>query len=128
MPLWGTNLFMATGPGQTPGSANSDRPLAIALGVINNAIGSNSNLMSVTQSGTPTFNYPGGQAGNIVAQRGCAVRELLRVQQRAGKLDDHLLQQQSHHGRVSYFDRSGCAYWSGQRDHLPRAGQRHHRP
>ncbi len=65
MPLWGANLFMATGPGQTPGSANSDRPLAIALGVINNAIGSNSNLMSVTQSGTPTFNYPGGQAGSI---------------------------------------------------------------
>ena len=66
MPLWGTNLFMATGPGQTAGSANSDRPLAIALEVINNAIGSNSNLMSLTQSGTPTFNYPGGQAGNIV--------------------------------------------------------------
>jgi hypothetical protein len=65
VPLWGANLFMATGPGQTPGSANSDRPLAIALGVINNAIGSNSNLMSVTQSGTPTFNYPGGQAGSI---------------------------------------------------------------
>ena len=64
MPLWGTNLFMATGPGQTPGSANSDRPLAIALGIINNAIGSNSNLMSVTQSGTPTFNYPGGQNQN----------------------------------------------------------------
>ena len=65
MPLWGANLFMATGPGQTPGSANSDRPLAIALEVINNAIGSNSNLMSLTQSGTPTFNYPGGQAGSI---------------------------------------------------------------
>jgi hypothetical protein len=64
MPLWGTNLFMATGPGQTPGSANSDRPLAIALRIINNAIGSNSNLMSVTQSGTPTFNYPGGQNQN----------------------------------------------------------------
>jgi hypothetical protein len=42
----------------------ADRPLAIALGVINNAIGSNSNLMSVTQSGTPTFNYPGGQKQN----------------------------------------------------------------
>jgi hypothetical protein len=64
MPLWGTNLFMATGPGQTPGSANTDRPLAIALRIINNAIGSNSNLMSVTQSGTPTFNYPGGQYQN----------------------------------------------------------------
>jgi hypothetical protein len=64
MPSWGANLLMATGPGQTPNSANTDRPLAIALGVINNAIGSNSNLMSVTQSGTPTFNYPGSQKGS----------------------------------------------------------------
>jgi hypothetical protein len=64
MPLWGANLFMATGPGQTPGSANTDRPLAIALGVINNAIGSNTNLVAVTQSGTPTFKYPGGQKAN----------------------------------------------------------------
>ena len=63
MPLGG-NLFMGTGPGQAPGSANTDRPLAIALRIINNAIGSNSNLMSVTQSGTPTFNYPGGQNQN----------------------------------------------------------------
>jgi hypothetical protein len=52
---------MGTGPGQAPGSANTDRPLAIALRIINNAIGSNSNLMSVTQSGTGIFNYPGGQ-------------------------------------------------------------------
>jgi len=64
MPLWGASLFMATGPGQAPGSANTDRPLATALRIINNAIGSNSNLMSVTQSGTPTFNYPGGQNQN----------------------------------------------------------------
>jgi hypothetical protein len=64
MPLRGVNLFMATGPGQAPGSANTDRPLAIALGIINNAIGSNTNLMAVTQSGTPTFNYPGGQNAN----------------------------------------------------------------
>ena len=64
MPLWGANLYMATGPGQIAGSANVDRPLAIALGVINNAIGSNTNLMSVTQSGTPTFNYSGGQYAN----------------------------------------------------------------
>jgi hypothetical protein len=34
-----------------------DRPLATALNVINNAIGSNSSLMTVTQSGTPTFSY-----------------------------------------------------------------------
>ena len=64
MPLWGANLFMATGPGQTPGSANTDRPLAIALAIINNAIGSNTNLMAVTQTRTPTFNYPGGQKAN----------------------------------------------------------------
>jgi hypothetical protein len=62
MPLWGTNLFMATGPGETPGSANADRPLAIALEIINNAIGSKNNLMSTTQSDTPTFSYAGGQA------------------------------------------------------------------
>jgi hypothetical protein len=61
MPLWGANLFMATGPGQSPGSANVDRPLAIGLRIINNAIGSNTNLMLLTQSGTPTFDYPGGQ-------------------------------------------------------------------
>jgi hypothetical protein len=62
MPLWGSNLFMATGPGQTAEVANADRPLTIALEVINNAIGSNGNLMSTAQSGTPTFNYAGGQA------------------------------------------------------------------
>jgi hypothetical protein len=61
MPLWGASISMATGPGQTPGIANTDRPLAIALEVINNAIGSNSNLMSTSQTGTPTFSYPGGQ-------------------------------------------------------------------
>jgi hypothetical protein len=60
MPLGGS-LFMGTGPGQAPGSANADRPLAIALSIIDNAIGSNNNLMSVTQSGTRTFNYSGGQ-------------------------------------------------------------------
>jgi hypothetical protein len=63
MPL-GANLFMGTGPGQARGSATTDRPLAIALGIINRAIGSNSDLMAVTQSGTPTFNYPGGQNQN----------------------------------------------------------------
>lgn len=60
-PLWGTNLFMATGPGQAPGASNADRPLALALRIINNAIGSNGDLMSISQSGTPTFDYPGGQ-------------------------------------------------------------------
>jgi hypothetical protein len=60
-PLWGANLFMATGPGQTAGTANSDRPLAIAERIINNAIGSNSNLITTSQSGTPTFSYTADQ-------------------------------------------------------------------
>ncbi len=60
-PLWGTAVAMATGPGQNPGSANVDRPVNIALEIINNAIGSNNNLMTITQSGTPTFSYAGGQ-------------------------------------------------------------------
>jgi len=62
MPLWGTTAIMATGPGQAPGSANVDRPANIALEVVNNAIGSNNNLMSITQTGTPTFPYAGGQS------------------------------------------------------------------
>jgi LysM repeat protein len=61
MPLWGTTVMMATGPGQTAGAANVDRPLAIALEIIDSAIGANSNLMSITQTGTPTFSYAGGQ-------------------------------------------------------------------
>ena len=123
MPLWGANLIMATGPGQAPGSANTDRPLAIALGIINNAIGSNSNLMSVTQSGTPTFNYPGGQNQNgsptILPNPAVPLCELLRLQQRKGKLDHDLLQQQSHHVRVCDFGRARSAHRTGQGDHLP---------
>jgi hypothetical protein len=61
-PLWGESLLMATGPGQTAGAANVDRPLALALRVINNAIGSNSNLISLSQSGTPTFSYTADQS------------------------------------------------------------------
>jgi Bacterial Ig-like domain (group 3) len=60
-PLWGANILMATGPGQTAGSANVDRPLAIAERVINNAIGSNNNLLTTSQSGTPTFSYTANQ-------------------------------------------------------------------
>ena len=61
MPLWGATIAMATGPGQAARIANTDRPLAIALEIVDNAIGSNRNLMSIAQAGTPTFNYPGGQ-------------------------------------------------------------------
>jgi hypothetical protein len=62
VPLWGISRYMATGPGEAAGAWNVDRPSAIALEVINNAIGSNNNLLSITQSGTPTFSYAGGQA------------------------------------------------------------------
>ena len=64
MPLWGMTVEMATGPGQAPGTANVDRPFNIALEVINSAIGSNNDLMSLTQSGTPTFSYTAGQNSN----------------------------------------------------------------
>jgi hypothetical protein len=60
-PLYGMTRMMATGPGQTLGSANVDRPSSIALEIINNAIGPNNNLMSITQSGTPTFSYTASQ-------------------------------------------------------------------
>jgi hypothetical protein len=61
VPLWGVTRMMSTGPGQAAGTANVDRPSAIALEIIDNAIGENNNLMSVSQSGTPTFSYAGGQ-------------------------------------------------------------------
>ena len=103
MPLGG-NLFMGTGPGQAPGSANTDRPLAIALRIINNAIGSNSNLMSVTQPGTRYLQLsrrPGPEGFAHHSAQPCgALCELLRLQQRAGKLDHDLLQQQPHQVRV----------------------------
>jgi hypothetical protein len=56
-PLWGANLFM---PGPTNASA-IDRPSGIALQLINNAIGSNLNLLNVAQTGTPTYNQPAAQ-------------------------------------------------------------------
>ena len=60
-PLWGVERYMACGPGQLSTCADVDRPTSIALQIVNNAIGANNNLMSITQSGTPTFSYPGGQ-------------------------------------------------------------------
>ena len=61
-PIWGITRLMATGPGQTPGSLNVDRPSALALEVVNNAIGSNNSLMSITQTGTPTYSYTADQS------------------------------------------------------------------
>jgi hypothetical protein len=61
MPLWGITRYLAAGPGQLNTFTDVDRPLSIAMQVINNAIGSNNNLMSSSQAGTPTFSYAGGQ-------------------------------------------------------------------
>lgn len=60
-PGWGVTRYMAAGPGQINTFTNVGRPLFNAASVINNAIGSNSNMLSCPQSGTPTYNYPAGQ-------------------------------------------------------------------
>jgi len=60
-PLWGIERTLACGPGQLSSCPDVDRPLSIAMQIVNNALGSNSNAMSVAQSGTPTFRYSGGQ-------------------------------------------------------------------
>jgi hypothetical protein len=60
-PLWGITRTLACGPGQLASCSDVDRPLSIALQVVNRALGQNDNLMRVLQVGTPTFSYPGGQ-------------------------------------------------------------------
>jgi len=66
-PIWGIERTLGCGPGQLNTCGDYDRPLSIALQVINQAVGSKKYLMSVTQSGTPTFSYAGGQGGAILA-------------------------------------------------------------
>jgi chitobiase/beta-hexosaminidase-like protein len=61
VPMWGSVIALATGPGQAVNSANYERPVQTAMDIINTAIGSNNNLIASTQSGTPTFSYAGGQ-------------------------------------------------------------------
>jgi hypothetical protein len=56
-PLWGSNLFM---PGPT-NAQSIDRPSGIALQLVNNAMGSNLNLLNTVQTGTPTYNQPAAQ-------------------------------------------------------------------
>ena len=55
--IWGVERYMACGPGQLSSCADVDRPTSILLQVVNNAIGSNNNLMSTSQTGTPTFSF-----------------------------------------------------------------------
>jgi hypothetical protein len=59
--MWGCMIALGTGPGQAVNSANYERPDCTVMDIINQAIGSNNNLIASTQSGTPTFSYPGGQ-------------------------------------------------------------------
>lgn len=62
-PLWRTTKLMAAGTAQatTAGAFSIDTPLGLAMTQYNVAKGTNNNLMTVTQSGTPTLNYAGGQ-------------------------------------------------------------------
>jgi hypothetical protein len=62
VPLWGIERYLACGPGQLSTCSDVDRPVSIAMQIVNNAIGSNNNVMSVQQRGTLTFNYAGGQS------------------------------------------------------------------
>jgi hypothetical protein len=60
-PVWGIVRTLACGPGQLNSCSDVDRPLSIAMQIVNRALASNNNLMKITQTGTPTFSYPGGQ-------------------------------------------------------------------
>lgn len=63
---WEASRYMAAGPGQLATWTDVPAPIAISLGVVNSAIGSNRDLLTVTQSGTPLLNYAGGQGGSIL--------------------------------------------------------------
>jgi hypothetical protein len=56
-PVWGVSKYMS-GPGS---SGIIDRPTGIALGLVNNAIGNKLYVLNTVQTGTPTYNMPGGQ-------------------------------------------------------------------
>lgn len=58
---WGIERIMPCGPGQLNTCAADDRPQSILLQTINNAIGGNSNMMTVSTASDPTYNYAGGQ-------------------------------------------------------------------
>lgn len=61
--MWGTERTMQCGPAELGSCSEVGRPMSVLLSMVNNAIGTNTNLMTTSQSGTPTFSYPGGQAG-----------------------------------------------------------------
>lgn len=64
---WTAPAYMMCGPGQLTTCTSVLRPLGIAYSVMNQGIGSNTNTMTISQSGTPTFSYAGGQGGSIAA-------------------------------------------------------------
>jgi Chitobiase/beta-hexosaminidase C-terminal domain len=63
IPLWGGNRTNACGPGQLSSCTDYLRPDLILQSLWNGTIGVLPNLMSTSQSGTPTYSYAGGQAG-----------------------------------------------------------------
>lgn len=66
MPIYGVVRNAACGPGQLSTCTDTDRPISIAAQVFNSAIasvGTSDNLISTTQSGTPTFSYTANSNG-----------------------------------------------------------------
>ena len=64
---WQDSQYFAAGPGQIGSWTDAYRPKFIFQSVMSQAIGANTNLLSCPQSGTPTFNYAGGQGGQVLA-------------------------------------------------------------
>lgn len=61
-PGWGIIRAAQCGPGQLGSCTEVGAPQAIELGVVNAAMGTNSNLLTTSQSGTSTYSYAGGQS------------------------------------------------------------------
>ena len=64
---WGSQQYMACGPGQLSSCTDVEAADGIVFSAINNAIGTNNIPLAVTQSGGTFSNYAGGQAGTIAA-------------------------------------------------------------
>lgn len=75
MTPWTGQQYMAAGPAQLGSWVDVPRPIDIVMGLGNTAIGTNLTMLTCSQSGTPTFNYAGGQGGQIPANPSVALVE-----------------------------------------------------
>jgi hypothetical protein len=64
---WQAVDYLAAGPGQIGSWNDVLRPIGILQQLVTSAIGGHKQLMTVTQTAIPTFNYAGGQGGTILA-------------------------------------------------------------